>query len=229
MWTKILEKMYDSGDYAILTESMMGMIQMRANQPSNYLTAQSARGKPEPPSAKKLTREELTREYVTASISNQQLLYKDFLKVILDYQLNEHIRFLTNFTLLFKTVDDDLDGVVSENEFRLLIRQMNIVSTDEEVELLLHQVDPFNNQRMTYSEIVHLLSSHLVPGKDNSMIPLLEKFANDNQFNQMHEDQFIGMDDSGEMDELDRDPTNFRQESELGDHGEFPESRVEEA
>jgi hypothetical protein len=71
MWTKIIEKMYDSQDVAILTESMIGMIQMRANSPGNYMTVTSARGKPEPVSAKKLTREELTREYVTASISNQ--------------------------------------------------------------------------------------------------------------------------------------------------------------
>lgn len=53
--------------------------------------------------------------------------------------------------------------MISEEEFRLLLGEMNLVSSDEEVQLLLHQVDPFNNQRMTYSEVVHLLSSHMVP------------------------------------------------------------------
>ena len=46
---------------------------------------------------------------------------------------------------------------------------------------LLQMVDPYNNQKMTFSEIVHLLSSHMVPvnlENPQQMIPLLEKFVN---------------------------------------------------
>ena len=45
---------------------------------------------------------------------------------------------------------------------------------------MLHKVDPFNNQKMTYSEIVHLLSSHLTAKseEDNEQIPILEKYIN---------------------------------------------------
>jgi hypothetical protein len=76
---------------------------------------------------------------------------------------------------------------------------------------------------MTYSEIVHLLSSHLVPaGRENQMIPLLEKFVNETQSIQ---GEYIGMDESEEMDEFERDPVNFRQ---VFDRGDFPESRVDE-
>ena len=42
-------------------------------------------------------------------------------------------------------------------------------------------IDPYNNQRMTFSEIVHLLSSHMVPADEQNpqhTIPLLEKFVN---------------------------------------------------
>ena len=41
-------------------------------------------------------------------------------------------------------------------------------------------VDPNANQKMTFSEIVHLLSNHKVPKSEDSMqlVPLLEKFAN---------------------------------------------------
>ena len=54
---------------------------------------------------------------------------------------------------------------------------------------------------MTYSEVVHLLSSHMVPTESQQMIPLLEKFVNENHADEDYE----AMDDSGEMDELDRD------------------------
>ena len=47
-------------------------------------------------------------------------------------------------------------------------------------------IDPYNNQRMTFSEVVHLLSSHMVPIDENNpsqTIPLLEKFVNINGTN----------------------------------------------
>lgn len=58
---------------------------------------------------------------------------------------------------------------------------MEVIETEEEVLFLLQAVDPFNNQKMTFSEVVHLLSSHMVAAKAESpqdKIPLLEKFVN---------------------------------------------------
>ena len=145
MWTKIIEKMYEDQDAQVLQDNIRAIIQMRATG-QNYQTASSARGPPKADAtARKLTREELTKEVVSVTKISQQLLYSDFQKAILDYQLREHERFLKSFTQLFKSVDEDLDGVISEEEFRQLLTEMNLVDSDEEVQLLLHQVDPFNN------------------------------------------------------------------------------------
>jgi Ca2+-binding EF-hand superfamily protein len=80
----------------------------------------------------------------------------------LDFQLIEHEKFLVKFTHLFKKVDYDNNGTINESEFRDLLSSMEVLETEEEVLYLLNEVDPFNNQKMTYSEIVHLLSSHMV-------------------------------------------------------------------
>lgn len=57
---------------------------------------------------------------------------------------------------------------------------MDVIHNDEEVNYLLTVIDPYNNQQMTFSELVHLFSSHMVPvdlkDPENS-IPLLEKFV----------------------------------------------------
>jgi len=57
---------------------------------------------------------------------------------------------------------------------------MDVITNDEEVNYLLTVIDPYNNQQMTFSELVHLFSSHMVPinikDPENS-IPLLEKFV----------------------------------------------------
>ena len=76
-----------------------------------------------------------------------------------------------------------------EKEFKEMLEMMNIITKEEEIEYLLQAVDPFNNQRMTYSEIVHLLSSHMVPRDDSNpqvTIPILEKFINQGQEEGMH-------------------------------------------
>ncbi len=110
-------------------------------------------------------------------ITNQYLLYKDFEKIILDFQLKEHERFLSKFNLKFKAYDSDHDGVLNEQEFKELLRNLKVIDKEEDIEFLLQQVDPFNNQKMTYSQIVSALSQHTV-NHENQQVPVLEKFVN---------------------------------------------------
>ena len=103
------------------------------------------------------------------------------MKVILDFQLQEHEKFLSSFTSLFKEVDIDSNGIISEDEFKELIHRMNVVpDLEDQIDLLLNTIDPHNNKQMTYSEVVQLLSTQMIPiSEDNPrMVPLLEKFVN---------------------------------------------------
>jgi len=43
-----------------------------------------------------------------------RLLYVDFQKIILDFQLEEHEKFLDNFSNLFKTIDQERVGFLNE-------------------------------------------------------------------------------------------------------------------
>ena len=101
--------------------------------------------------------------------------------VLLDFSLHEHLKFLFKFTVLFKMEDSDGHGILSEEGFsNLLMARMQVVDTIEEVNFLLNHLDPYNNQKMTFSEVVHLLSSHLVPlSADQPLerVTLLEKFV----------------------------------------------------
>ena len=60
-------------------------------------------------------------------------------------------------------MDETKHGVVNELQFRVLVAKMGIIQNEDEVNYLLSQVDPYNNNKMTYSEVVQLLSSHMVP------------------------------------------------------------------
>ncbi|CDW80904.1 UNKNOWN [Stylonychia lemnae] len=189
MWRKIIEKMYDPKDYEVLESKFLQIVDERrtmnksrlggtSNNMSKFLVdsvvqAQILAGN------KKMTREEMNQMMQQREM--EKLTYHDFQKTILDFQLQEHEKFLYRFTQLYKEVDADNNGIINEDEFRELMAKMTVIEREDEVQYLLQLVDPYNNQRMTFSEIVHLLSSHMVPIDESNptqTIPLLEKFVN---------------------------------------------------
>lgn len=85
-------------------------------------------------SGKKMTREELNNQLINGSKQQSKLLWKDFCKVILDFQMQEHERFLLKFTNLFKSVDNDQDGVISELQFKDLLRMMNCFDNEADID-----------------------------------------------------------------------------------------------
>ena len=62
---------------------------------------------------------------------NKNIMFSDFLRIV----LNSHIRFrdrqLKNFVKLFQSVDTDRDGIINEEEFSGLIQKMNIFKENE--------------------------------------------------------------------------------------------------
>ena len=113
------------------------------------------------------------REAQTASLKRRTtaLPFAEFQKVrpaqnrqiVLDFQLATHEKYLKKFILLFRKLDTNTDGVLDEAQFRALLREMNCVRAEAEVVRLLETVDPFNNQRITFSDCLALLSSVPVP------------------------------------------------------------------
>lgn len=128
----------------------------------------------------------MTREERLALVSQKdvdKLMFSEFTKTVLDFQLKEHEKFLYKFIVVFKQVDKDNNGVINEDEFIELVKRMNICGSEEEITRFLEIVDPYNNQEITFSEIVHLFSAHMVsaddPDNPDKEIPILEKFAKD--------------------------------------------------
>eukprot|EP01063_Lacrimia_lanifica_P005883 TRINITY_DN13544_c0_g1_i1.p1 TRINITY_DN13544_c0_g1~~TRINITY_DN13544_c0_g1_i1.p1 ORF type:complete len:715 (+),score=385.54 TRINITY_DN13544_c0_g1_i1:85-2229(+) len=93
---------------------------------------------------------------------SNNLLYHDFLKVLLDFQLQGHERFLGKFVKLFKQFDADKNGILNEAEFVQLLKAIDPAKTQEEINALLDLIDPHDNQLINFSECVTFLSSELV-------------------------------------------------------------------
>lgn len=79
----------------------------------------------------------------------------------------QHEKYLYRFVSLFKTADSDKDGIINENQFKYLIREMNIIPVglskdermlEEEINKLLVMIDPHKTQQITFSELVTFLT-----------------------------------------------------------------------
>lgn len=148
IWLKILDKMYEEADSQVLLEQIKELLNSKPQLDDKALES----------SRKRLTREQAKQKVQNDVGRRQELLYRDFEKVILDFQLKEHERFLQKFNLKFKRFDTDQDGVLNELEFKQLILSLEVYEDEQEVEHLLQKVDPYSNQKITYSEVVSTLS-----------------------------------------------------------------------
>eukprot|EP01029_Cantina_marsupialis_P007920 TRINITY_DN1903_c0_g1_i1.p1 TRINITY_DN1903_c0_g1~~TRINITY_DN1903_c0_g1_i1.p1 ORF type:complete len:660 (+),score=241.96 TRINITY_DN1903_c0_g1_i1:96-2075(+) len=92
----------------------------------------------------------------------ESVKYGDFVKILLDFQLKGHEKFLAKFRRFFRDVDNGKSGVINEVQFRELLSRIDVHKTDADVNGLLELVDPYNNQKITFSEAVSVLSQELL-------------------------------------------------------------------
>ncbi|CAK60189.1 unnamed protein product (macronuclear) [Paramecium tetraurelia] len=122
---------------------------------------------PQKPNDRRLTREE--QLMLLQEKDRYKLEYQVFQKIILDFQLKSHEKYLKKFIVIFKEMDTDLNGIIDENEFRNLIDVLNFDAEDLDIQRYLNIVDPYSHQQITFSQCVTLFSSESVPGSNGQM------------------------------------------------------------
>lgn len=89
----------------------------------------------------------------------KRIHFKDFLQAVLDFQLKGHEFFVQKFVKLFRRVDLDHNGILSEGEFFELVSSMNMDYSEEDIGGLLNAADPYGHQQITFSECMALFNS----------------------------------------------------------------------
>lgn len=91
----------------------------------------------------------------------------------------QHEKYLYRFVSLFKSADTDRDGIINEDQFKYLIKEMKLIPEamadseerlEAEINRLLVLIDPHKTQQITFSEVVTFLTltefNDIVPNKD---------------------------------------------------------------
>jgi hypothetical protein len=150
-WNEIIRYMYNEEDSAFLAQEVLKIVKKK--QHLNVLT---------PPKGK-VSREELVVLKEKEKLIKTRVLYKDFIKVLLDFQLQGHEKFLKHFVKLFRELDTDGDGILNEDEFRGLVEVMDLGFSEDDIARLLQIIDPYDNKQITFSEGITLFSTELIP------------------------------------------------------------------
>ncbi|KPI86658.1 hypothetical protein ABL78_4273 [Leptomonas seymouri] len=143
-WKAIVKYMYNATDAALITSMI-----------HQFLYPQS------PPKLQSQCGERTTPSLPAVY---SQLSYKDFVRLLLDFQLDGHERFLERYVSIFRRHDGDRDGIVDNAEFAAIVHELDPTKPEAEVEAMVKEVDPHGIQLITFSESVTLLNDELLKG-----------------------------------------------------------------
>ena len=109
----------------------------------------------------KLTRIEINKKLLEKENEINTLDYNNLLQIFLEFQMDLRENYLKPFVDLFKSVDDDNDGIINETQFINLIKKMNIFDDnilDIKINKLLNAIDPYGDKHIIFSDCVDLFS-----------------------------------------------------------------------
>jgi len=172
-WLEVTQKMYNEENARLLEakikEGILSVSQVNKNKEN-----------------KKLLRMPVKKTTIDFNIS-----FKEFRKIILDFQLKSHEKYIKKFIEAFRMHDTDLNGILSEDEFKNLVTSMKLFNSNNETQNLLLIVDPFFTQQISFSDCMNLFSNQHINafiGKDplagKQKITILEKFLSENSTNE---------------------------------------------
>ena len=118
----------------------------------------------------------------------RNILFSDFIKIVLDNHIRLRDKQLKNFVEIFRSVDTNKDGVINEEEFGELVQRMKIFKEDDvenKILQFLELIDPFDNQKITFSDCVSFFSGEIIQDVDvdgnEKDISVLEKICYSNE------------------------------------------------
>ena len=109
----------------------------------------------------KFTRVEINQKIKEKENELNTIDYNTLLEIIHEFQIMKREKYLKPFVKLFKSVDEDSDGILNESQFINLVKLMNIFDEKNfkiELDNLLNAIDPYDNKKIIFTDCVTLFS-----------------------------------------------------------------------
>ena len=108
--------------------------------------------------------------------------YQKFIQLVIDFQIKIRSIYLKNFNHIFRMIDTDHDGIISDNEFIKLVEISNVYNTREELEIktqmMLKELDKYSNGCIIYNDIIDLWTKESIADQiTGENLSLLDKLS----------------------------------------------------
>ena len=161
-WKSILKAIHQFDEVVLIEKKIMKVIKgLNEMKRKNFLLKVDKK-------TNTISREQMN---VCERIKNEMdIPYKEFVHVVMEYQISYRDNYLKSFLAMFQKCDKDKNGVVNEEEFREIVKDIPFICSKGNgyVKELLEKVDPLNLNKITFSDVVSLFSSEVVEGSGNN-------------------------------------------------------------
>ena len=146
-WVHVVTYMYNETDALLLVSLIRELMQQRNVQ------------SPQAGKQLRLSREEVMLNREKERALRSRIPFAELLKILLDFQLKGHEKFLQGFLRRFESADRDEDGYLNEKEFRELAESLEMGLSSADMERLLQLIDPYDYQKINFSQCVSLFTN----------------------------------------------------------------------
>ena len=116
-----------------------------------------------------MTREDKRNFLTNANNSTVKynIIYEDFIHLISDIQIELRKDYLEKISNAFIKYDDDSDGLITEEQFTLLMKEFGI---PQFIDKFLDKIDPYENNCISFSDIINVFMEEYLPYDNMSLL-----------------------------------------------------------
>ena len=171
-WKNIIKSIYNEDEYKIITKYILNKISDKNDiQKKNYINNLMSKKKSQ------VTRDEL--ELASKIEFSKRISYKEFVNILIGYQITYREKYLSNLHKLFVKNDEDSVGVLNEKGFNNLLNSIDFIKNEGEqyMKKLLNKIDPHSYNNITFTDIVNLFSEEILTDESGLSMNLLDRLG----------------------------------------------------
>ena len=111
----------------------------------------------------------------------KKILYKDYLNLLITYNVNLRRKYLSNLVEIFRLVDQGKNGLITKEGFKEIILRINIFNPNEiedKTNYLIGLIDNYGFNQINFSDLVFLFDNEfIIDNQTGEKIKILDKIA----------------------------------------------------
>jgi hypothetical protein len=117
----------------------------------------------------KLSRIELNQKLLEKENELNSISFDELVNIFHELEINKKENYVRPFVYAFKKIDEDSDGIINENQFINLVKDLNILEEknfDNLLNELLNLIDPYGYKKFIFTDCVEVFSSYNIRNKN---------------------------------------------------------------